>query len=176
MAKGPLGEVHTYTQVRGYATANTEQYTPCVVGQAAEFTGSWPYYQFWLWRGGLFFDTSGLGAISIALASLILNRSAVGLIDPATQWLVIVPGDVLDESGLVVADYGQLLSITTDLGHITGTDWKTYGNDVDVSIPLNSTGIAQINKSGWTKFALRGRHDILGVADVPLERNKFGFK
>ncbi|MBA7712563.1 hypothetical protein ES703_121542 [subsurface metagenome] len=178
---GPVGQAHSYSDVRNAANATSITGNYTTVGQSREGHAQWPYYQWFMWRGGLFFNTLELAGKEILSAKLILHEAfggaASAIAHPEVQWLVIVPGGDLNESGLVVADYGELIDDIIYYGSITGTDWVAYGDEVDVPIDLTAAGLAAINKSGWTKFGLRGRKDILNIGDeTGIMRNRFDFK
>lgn len=167
-----------YATIRGQNNADTVDYLS-TIGQTRENVT-----HIHIWRGCLFFDTSPLEAILadkvITSAVLRLNKTTGGVFssiaDPTTQWLVIVDGADCSESGLLASDYGQLLDDTTDLGHITGTDWLAGSGDIDIT--LDAAGLDIILKTGYTKLALRGRHDIIGTVPTvgTVYRNRFDFK
>jgi len=144
--------------------------TSIIAGQAREAGHQYIY------RGGLYFDTSTLPPFSlIDQAELHLYGNPNSALHDE-QDLVVVPGDALADTGMVPADYGQLLFYTKEFGKFSvtagGMEWDIDGYNV---IPLNTDGVAQINPYGITKYALRGSHDINNIPDTGfIERNRFG--
>lgn len=109
-----------------------------------------------IWRGVVVFDTSVLpiyctidsAKIQIGVANLYLDTDFT---------LHVVNGD-FSYPTLAYSDYGDLLNETTSYGSILASDMSTEDyNDID----LDAAGIAQISKTGYTKFAFRSSKDIL---------------
>lgn len=119
------------------------------IGQSA--SGSALY----IYRGGLFFDTSSLpDDATITSATLSLYGSDYQL---GTDFdITVVDGSVLEDP-MVNSDYGDLLPQTTGGGTFNTAGFSTSGyND----IALNAMGINWISKTGTTKFGLRSSRDI----------------
>ncbi len=119
------------------------------IGQSA--AGSALY----IYRGGLFFDTSSLpddATITSATLSLYGSDHQLG-----TDFdITVVDGSVLEDP-MVNSDYGDLLPQTTGGGTFNTAGFSTSGyND----IALNAAGISWISKTGTTKFGLRSSRDI----------------
>jgi hypothetical protein len=123
-----------------------------------------PVSDFYLWRGGLFFDTSSLpGDASISSAVLSLyGESEASFRDFE---ITVVDGWGLHEP-LVPSDYGYLGSQNVSGGSFDTAGFSTSGyND----IPLNETGMGWISKTGITKFGLRSSKDIGDIAPTSWE-------
>ena len=165
-------QADTYLEARnassGTVIDNTNQGT---TGQAKEGD-----YGFYLWRAGLFFDTTALLAshtiIEAWLRLFVVHGGKSSAIHDPEQTLVVVSGQDLTPSGLTPSDYGQLRSRTTSFGQATRQEWLQQGNDI-IDIPLDKSIIV---KEGITKLALRGSHDIANIPDEGwLERNRFDY-
>ncbi len=142
----------TYAEAHDQPLADIVGATPIGVGQA-HHGGSW-----FIYRGGVFYDTSILGGASVISAALHIAGYYTTNPPQASFDLCVVSGDDLDEP-LVAADYGELLDDTTPFGSTTipigGIGWDSY-----TSIALDAAGIAKIDPSGLTKFGLRSLPDI----------------
>lgn len=113
---------------------------------------------YWIYRVGLFFDTSVLpDNLVITSATLRIN-----LFNSPNVSFVIRPisGAVLEEP-LVVGDYGDLLPITEAIGDTYTVPVPQTGGYKDLA--LNAAGLALINKTGITKIALRSENDINSI-------------
>jgi hypothetical protein len=109
----------------------------------------------YIYRGGLFFDTSSLpddATITSATLSLYGSDDQSG-----TDFdITVVDGSVLEDP-MVNSDYGDLLPQTTGGGTFNTAGFSITGyND----IALNAAGISWISKTGTTKFGLRSSRDI----------------
>jgi len=115
---------------------------------------------YYLWRGGFCFDTSGLDDTC--------------LIQSATLWLHIVTvnlglGEVMIKSGMptyphipaVVGDYDRTL--------YSGNGGTATPVGLNITITLNFTGLGWINKTGNTKFMIMSQNDIDGTAPTSNE-------
>ena len=110
---------------------------------------------FYIYRGGLFFDTSSLpDDATITSATLSLYGSDY---QSGTDFdITVVDGSVLEDP-MVNSDYGDLLHQATGGGTFNTAGFSTSGyND----IALNAAGISWISKTGTTKFGLRSSRDI----------------
>jgi len=129
----------------------------------------------YIYRSGLYFDTSSLDPEQSILAAQILLRGVGTLPFNDPQCLVVLNGDDLAFGGLVAADYGELLDRFSSMGSLcveaAGAGWDALGYN---TLWLNPYGIFHINKGGTTKFALRGSLDIARIPDtIFVERNYF---
>jgi len=131
---------------------------------------------FYVWRAGLFFDTTELLAthtiIEAWLRLQVIHGGKSSAIADDNQHLRILTGADLYPSGLTPSDYGQIGSRTIPYGEVTKDDWHAHGNDI-IDIPLDKNIIV---KEGITKIALRGTHDINEIPDEGfIERNRFDY-
>ena len=124
------------------------------VGQSNDYD---PANHWRVFRGYLEFDTSAIGsAATIESAELILEITGYFIIDTAFD-LTIVPATGVTDP-IVVGDYGDLLSQTTSYGIVTIP--TAAANRKKITITLNASGLAAINKTGTTRFGLRSSRDI----------------
>ena len=163
----------TYPEARNASTGTVHDNTNRgTTGQAKEGNEG-----FYLWRTGLFFDTTSfLATRTIIEAWLRLKVIAGGkgsAIHDEDQILRILSGEDLNPSGLTPSDYGQIGSRTTAYGQVSKWDWLAQANDF-IDIPLNKNRIV---KEGITKLALRGTHDIYNIPDEGFtERNRYDYQ
>jgi hypothetical protein len=106
-------------------------------------------------RSGLVFDTSPLGVISGINISSVKLKWPHQTTGSGNDSLRIVDGSMIADSGLVVTDYGPLKASVISFGEDTFVNIAT-----NLYIVLSPAGIAAINKTGKTKFALRCLYDI----------------
>jgi len=112
---------------------------------------------FWIYRVGLFFDTSSLPDDCI-ITSATLSLYGVADFSDVDFDIIVVNGSDLDVP-MTGNDYGDLLDETTSGGAMNTADFITGGyNDIS----LNTIGLSWINKTGITKFGLRSSRDING--------------
>lgn len=129
-------------------------------------------------RGFLAFDTSSIpddAVITNASVKLYVHRKTNQL-DDTHDFISIVHGLQASPQLLDRPDYSkagdniltpQELSGRVDIGNIV---LNTYNN-----WDLNSAGLSQISKTGFTKLAIREGHDILNVPDYTAgQRNSIG--
>jgi len=164
------GPEAAYATARTQANADsiTAQATGHKVGQAKE--GDTGYY---VYRVCLLFDCAALQGTTASAGKITLYESASSIND--TQSMYIVTGADVADTGVVVADFGELIDETTSWGSITSTDWIGPG---DKDITLNAAGLVAlqtaINAGGLLKLALRSGHDINNTPDAGfIERNYF---
>lgn len=109
-------------------------------------------------RGGLTFDTSSITAvatISAATFSIRGDEKANGLGAPALHLAGFTPAN---NNNLVTGDYLQ--TKTTSFGNIAYASYVTTSTKNDIS--LNTDGIANISKTGISRFSLVLSWDIIG--------------
>ncbi len=122
------------------------------VTKVGTFYYSSAYYH--CYRGRLGWNTAALAGKTILSAYLSGVSNGYGsVID--TDTLVVVNGDGLNQTD---TDYQTLLSNSTNYGQITSAAFPVNGQPF--TITLNATGIAAINKTGWTVFGMRSQRDI----------------
>ena len=106
-------------------------------------------------RGTLQFDTWVVPSAAI-IASATLSVYVSSKITDSPFNLVVVSGSCL-ASTIVVADYGELASATTNFGSMgSGTIAASAYNN----LALSSSAITEIAKGGTTRFGLRTSRDI----------------
>ena len=123
-------------------------------------------------RGFLLFDTSVLGAsVTISAAVLSLAANAESVIDDNSDSIHIVSSTPASNTGLALADFDQVGSVS--FASKTLAAWND-GAGVYNDFSLNASGIANINKTGVSKFAVRLGTDLNNIAPTGL--NYFGFR
>ena len=145
-----MGRDAVYATAQAATAASNQGPTPAI-GQES---GPNPD-EYFVWRGGLFFDTSSIpsdaAVISATLAVRGLTDSSVNDFD-----ITVVNGSALSNPR-AFADYGGLLAATASGGIISSTAWSLIA---DNEISLNAVGLGFITKAGTTKLALRSSKDI----------------
>ena len=130
------------------------------------------YTQYDILRALWAFNTSQLTHFTPSAARI---KATILILEAITYNDTIV---VVDGSGATfgLSDYGLLKNRTTPLGSIL-IDSSVHNGD-SITIPLNAAGIALLNQSGLTKFAVRLQSDIdshylgneyLSLSNVTLE-------
>jgi len=114
-------------------------------------------------RGVFLFDTSALGASDISAATLSLNGGATELGGVKTNGLGspdlhIAGATTASNTALSNSDYANVGG--TSFGSVTYANIQAVDSYTDWS--LNASGIANISKSGVSKFSLRHSWDING--------------
>jgi len=139
----------------------------CDVGQAKEGDNG-----FFVYRTALIF-TIPVYILAISAGKLTLFEDGSAIADAQYMYLLDPEGDIA-ESGVVVADFGQLLGNTTEWGKIHKDAW--IGGPGNRNIDLNSLALATIAAGQKFIVAMRSGNDINNVADVGfIERNRFMF-
>ena len=111
-------------------------------------------------RGFFPFDTSGLGAgANIQSAAFKIYVNTVYKDEPDYRCVEIVEACQALPTQLVLSDYHNATTIRV----ASPTDYNTITAGAYFSAALNSTGLAFINKIGWTLLALRDQHDYYGI-------------
>jgi len=116
---------------------------------------------YFIYRSGLFFDTSSIPVSAIISAATL---SLYGIVElPAQDFnLTIINGADLSNPR-VASDYGDLLNDIISGGLKDTTGWILNAYNI---IPLNATGIGWITLAGITQLALRSSRDI--NSNVPI--------
>lgn len=110
-------------------------------------------------RFSLGFDTSPMpDTDGIALATFSIYGTNGDASAGSERRVYLVSSSPASNGTLATTDYDNVG--TTSLGVTDGT-WNTSGYN---NIPLNTSGLAYINKTGVTNFALRGWYDMNGSA------------
>lgn len=158
-----------YAGARGAANAdsiqalNVSQY----VGQAKEGDNG-----FYVYRTALIW-TIPATVRDITGGKLTLYQSGSTIADAQYMYLLDPEGDIAI-TGVVLADFGQLLGNTTEWGKVHSSVFIGVAGDRDIT--LNSTGLGNITPGQKFIVAMRGQHDIDNVADGGfIERNFFLF-
>jgi len=161
---GPTGKAE-YSDAHDAATGNVYDATNYLV-----LRNGWVDPNYFLDRSALFFPSSGLPDDCIILSAYIELHS-LGDPPPFDMEIVVVRGADLNDP-LVTADYGELLDETVSRGSqwTSAWNWVSWGY---AKIHLNALGLAEISKTGMTKFGLRLQREI--AATVPTEDEKAMF-
>lgn len=146
----------------------------CTIGQAKEGVEG-----FYIWRGGLFFDTFSLPSSGAILDAKILfdviHGGIFSAIHDPDQCLTIIHYPWGLDPPIQPHHYGYMGLLVQDHGHICKNDWLAAAPDI-AKIQLNRHGLNRITRGGLTKFGMRGSHDINNIPDVGfIERNRFDF-
>lgn len=130
------------------------------IGQRHDAT----YNRYSIHRAIMAFDTSVLpaGAAITSVSMKLYCWKDYRQVGPDFD-LVIVRGDFAP----VKADYHSLLDETESRGSLNTADIETGF----IYIPLNEIGIAEINREGYTKFAIRSSRDISATPPPSGTRN-----
>ena len=144
-----------YTSVRNAATGIVND--DAEYGRIGQENLLAPFDTYYIYRVGLFFDTSDLPDDCI-ITSATLSLYGVADFSDVDFDIIVVNGSDLDVP-MTGNDYGDLLDETTSGGAMNTADFITGGyNDIS----LNTIGLSWINKTGITKFGLRSSRDING--------------
>ena len=165
IARTSDGDIRTPTHIYDYLLAHDgtrarviDTATTWSVGQ--QLTAD----MYLIYRVGLFFDTSEILATA-EIGSATLTYSVKDKYGPAYD-IVIVSGLDLSEP-LQDYHYHDLLDDIESLGSaLAANAWRLQ------HIPLNELGLAQINKEGITKLALRSSKDISVIAPTGWEHQR----
>ena len=151
------------------ATAVANLSDASILGQEYRASDS----KFYVFRVGLYFDTSAWGTTpSLVVIRLTLYKQAAC----DTEFdITLVSGDDLGATGIVLADYGDLLNDTVALANVIDSSIVPVnasavetGSFITVSLLLNTAGLAKVNPTGITQFALRSSRDINSLAPTAL--------
>ena len=126
---------------------------------------------YWIMRGYLAFPTATLpDTARIVSADIYLYAVIIDSTTPARPWLYVTQG--VQNLPPISSDYGAQLPYTDILGQakIASFTLNAYN-----SVPLNDAGFALIDKTGVTRFCLRGQNDVEDHASVPIYRNYVRF-
>jgi len=150
----------TWATVRGAATGSVE--THPTFTRVKSFSIGGVYYigrTFTAFQTSAIADTDTIESATLKFYVYNLGGSASPLQNLGAREVCLVAGSQASGTVLVSADYNNLGSTeqATRLA-ITSTGYKTF--------TLNSTGLGNINKTGYSKFALRAGQDNDNVAPV----------
>jgi len=129
--------------------------TVVAVGQSNEGTGISD--DFWIWRGFVQFDTTGIIAANVLSAIILVKIYGYYIIDNQIYIIVVSPSTLANP--LVATDYAVLHGSTS----AWGTSTLITTPDINTSwliISLTQDAINTINVAGTTKFGLRSNRDI----------------
>lgn len=131
-----------------------------------------------IYRGAVFFNTSSLpDTCTVASANIALRCHHNNTNKSYDDFFIVAQQDLAGTSPhnpVVAVDYnkvnysGDLGSVNTDALDISGNAGVAW-----INLTLNSTGLANISKTGITKFMLRSNKDILGSAPTDREYVEF---
>ncbi|MDD5449657.1 MAG: hypothetical protein PHO42_03560 [Candidatus Omnitrophica bacterium] len=111
-------------------------------------------------RGFFPFDTSGLGAgANIESANFNIYVVDVYVDEPDYPYVEMVQAWQDSPTELVLSDYSHVNWSRV----ATGTNYNSITEGAYFVKALNADGLAFINKTGWTKIALRDQHDYYGI-------------
>lgn len=155
------GYVRNYNSAYNYATihdaaSGTDIYktgAASVVGQKWS-TGD---DSFFVYRAFLYFDTSALTAEANVTAATVNLRPYSDGSDTDFNVVVVSGMPTYPADPFAVADYHFAHYNTTSLGTLSTSGWMNAGYR---TITLNAAGLAKINTTGSTKFALLSSRDI----------------
>lgn len=163
----------TYAGARTAASADSirNQSGDQYVGQAKEGDNG-----FYVYRAVLIFDCATVQGATATAGKIRLYQEGTSVFSDA-QNMLIVPGTDVADTGVVLADFGDLIDDTTEYGIIASTTWAGAG---DKDIDLNTAGLAvlqtAIDAGGLVKLAFRSSHDIDNIPDTGfIERNRWTF-
>ncbi len=154
------GTSGTWSNARDNASGSSDTFAQCRIGAV------WESPNFQIERCILVFDTSAIDpGDTITAVNLDVRLDFFDLDDDdADAFIAVVDVDPSTCNSLVTGDYTTYT--TTEL-HAVGArldmTGKSAGNRYDWD--LNSTGFAEINKTGYTCLGLREGHDLL---DSPI--------
>ncbi len=151
----------------GQATWSDAQDT--LAGQGASYTGTGTSVRsqkdpggYYIYRGFLPIDTSGLGAgatISAAVLKVYVSLLADDVND-GNDFIRVVQTNQVSTSALEVGDYDECGdAIDNPTAGATDVDLGTMSASAYNNFTLNATGIGWIALTGWTKLGLREGHD-----------------
>jgi hypothetical protein len=144
-----------YATARTTANAATVDNTSTTMGILHVYSSGLTDYE--IARGFLYFDTSSLSGLTVISAELKLFYSGFGENNVDNELIQIQydAGNTYPHIPLVVGDY--------DESQYTGSGGAVLIAATNLSIPLNTAGIAMLNLTGTTKLCLRTTGDINGV-------------
>lgn len=158
----------TWSTVRGASsgTANTTNATASVSAQGVHAVGEeTDYLDFQVWRGFLPFDTTLSGTVDSGTLDIYVRKIYYAVADSG---LALVASTQASATALVGDDYDQA-GTTLLAAAILHADISTSYSHVVFT--LNAAGIAAINTSGYTKFAIRENYYDLGNHQPPTAEN-----
>jgi len=170
----------TFSPAAGKGSVHNDSFSPYATGQAAgtgtgtnqgeagnEKSGS----NFFIYRGAWPYDSSSLTAAATIKATSNTFKRLVGagtIFNTDSDSVSIVSSGQASTSSLAASDFGSF-GITKFASDIALGSFNNAGNNDFV---LNTSGIANINKTGFSKFAARLAKDI--SATQPSGRNTCG--
>jgi len=158
----------TWSTVRGASagTANTTGTTASVNAYGVHAVGEeWDYIEFQVSRFFPSFDTTLSGTVDSGTLDIYVRKL---LYANASSGLALVASTQASATALVGDDYDQA-GTTLLAAAIPHADIST--SYAHVVFTLNAAGIAAINTSGYTKFAIRENYYDLGNHQPPTAEN-----
>jgi len=163
---------HTYKSDEDYSTAHDatssyEAYGAYATTYTGQYLTTGDTYR--MYRAFVYFDTSGLDDVNITAATLNLYPY-VDYSDSNFNIVIVSGMPTYPVDPFTTADYHLTRYNTTSLGSLTTSGWMNSGYR---NISLNAAGLAKINTTGDTKFALLSSEDIADSA--PSGKEYVGF-
>lgn len=162
---GGDGEVYT-----GGAVWDTQHDATSGTADGAATT-AWVYSEpgganYWIGRMALPFDTSAIpdGATITSATLKVYVDTKTDSDNDANAFIRVVQNTTASATALDNGDYDQIGSIDNPTAGASDTDITGISSGAYLSIPLNSTGLSWINKTGHTKLGLREGHDATDTA------------
>jgi hypothetical protein len=117
-------------------------------------------YSYGMYRGFVPFDTSGLGSGATVTSAVVTLTAAVYSGGGSSgTWLV---GSTQNPPGLEVEDYSHVGAVP-----FCSTGYTGGASGTVRSFTLNTTGVAAVNKTGWSAYGLREYEDLNDTVQDP---------
>lgn len=146
----------TWSTIRNASSGSSVGYTGTLFGNYIGVGGSQ-----YIWRGFVPIDTSGLGSgATISSASLYLSVQGKWATNQSGNSFLLVQTSQASNTALEVGDFDQCGSVnspTEGADRITTASFPSSGYQ---EIPLNSTALTWISKTGYTKLGFRNSLDL----------------
>jgi hypothetical protein len=133
-----------------------------------------------IYRGFMLFDTSAIGSDTVSAATLSLEGGLkVNTDNDGDDFIAIVSSTPASNTAIVTGDFDQCGDSIDD-----PTEMHDVGGRIDIGSistsayndwTLNSTGLAEIDTGGVSKFGVREGHDILDNPVAASSANYVGF-
>jgi hypothetical protein len=123
-------------------------------------------------RGFFNFDTSSIPDTDIITSAYLqLDGSGDTELDDSGYELVVVGNTTASNTGLVAADFDQVGS-TPYCNNLDVTNWDDGNGNANIFPAFNSTGLAAVSTTSFTKLATRMNADITATAPAATENNQ----
>ncbi len=150
------------------ATSGTADDTSSTAYVYSEYYGGGG--DFWQARVALPFDTSGLpDSATIATATLYVYVDTKSDADnDGDDFIRVIQNTTASETSLANGDWDEIGAVDNSTAGASDTDITGISTGGYLAIPLNTTGVGWISKTGYTKLGLREGHD---AKDTPPAGN-----